>query len=98
MEELPDFTGLVLHLGLTVPCGETGGESLLIEYSEWRRVDGKLFLAGRVAQTQFQVWIANKEILVAWETVAYCIKFRSRDEYLESVKKHQPTLRERLRW
>jgi hypothetical protein len=95
--ETPDFTGCVLHCQISGAGGsEYAVESVLLEFAEWRSLGGRLFLFGRTPEPGPSEWIAGRETGVAWDSVSSFVVFRTREQYLESMHRYKPSLKERL--
>ena len=85
-EELsPDLSGKLVLVFLPATSPE-GPETFLLEYCEWRQVGGRQFLWGRCADLPETNWAPGKETGIAWDSAVAVLLFRSREEYLETVR------------
>jgi hypothetical protein len=77
-DSLPDFSGkvVVFHLGGSPPGVENG---VIMEYAEFRRLGGTLFVVGRGPAWRGTEW--NIPSGVAWSAVVNYLVFPSRAEF-----------------
>jgi hypothetical protein len=91
-QTLPDFSGKWVLIDVAGASPNVG--PVVMESAQFRSYGGRLFLIGRA--TEIAEWLAGVETAVAWDNVSHYQVFDSREHYMERVKRHRPTLRERL--
>jgi|SRR5581483_23624 len=93
-DTLPDFSGKVVWLEIAGAPEERGG--VLLEYVEFRRFSGRVFLVGRMAEWDVSGWLAGTDAAVAWDAVVHYLVFKSREDYQKRATMHKPSLRDRV--
>jgi len=84
-EELPDLSGKLI-LVYVLNSGRGTEDGLLLEYAEFQRQGGRLFLKGRLPNVYGLNWIAGCHGAIAWDSVTQYIIFNSTEDYAERLK------------
>ena len=93
--ELPDFSGkVVVFYAAGLPPGMDAGVTM--QYAEFRRQGGRLFVVGRVPEGVSGDWASRLQCGVAWDSVAHYIVFESLDEMEKRAKAGKPSWLARL--
>jgi len=79
-EEFPDLSGKLVALFVGA---EARGD--VLEYCEWRKIAGRQFIVGRIADIPGQSWAPGREAGVAWDRVDAYYLFRDRAQYVEAA-------------
>jgi hypothetical protein len=93
-EVSPDFSGKVVWLEIAGAPETRGG--VLLEYVEFRKYCGRVFLVGRMAEWDVSGWLAGTDAAVAWDSVVHYLVFKSREDYQKRATTHKPSLRDRV--
>ena len=91
----PDFSGkvVVFYLANAPRDSESG---VVMEYVEFRRLQGRWFLTGRVPEWVDFQWASRLQQAVAWDSVIHYIIFDSREDYERRLALGKPSLAQRL--
>ena len=76
-DDLPDLNGKIVWVELAASSDPNG---VLLEYPEFRREGGRLFLRGRLPGF-VSGWLEGVEAAVAWDAVIHYMVFRSAEDY-----------------
>lgn len=76
-DEIPNLVGKVIWLEIS---GSSDPAGILLEYPEFKRTAGRLFVGGRMAKF-IDGWLAGVEAYVAWDAVVHFLIFNSADDY-----------------
>ena len=95
--ELPDFTGkLVVFYVAGSGANSWGDSGVVLQYVEFRRIGGRLFIVGRMPEKVGVEWVWNLQSGIAWDAVAHYLVFDSQEDYERRTAKAQPGLLKRL--
>jgi hypothetical protein len=93
-DELPDFANKVIWIEMAgAPESRVG---VLLEYVQFRKFAGRVFLIGRMAEWDISGWLAGTEAAVAWDSVIHYLAFKSREDYQQRATTHKPSLRDKV--
>lgn len=95
-KELPDFKGKVVlfYVKNAPPSCENG---IMLEYINFDKRDGRIFLNGRVPKVYEEDWLANCKTVLEWDSVFHYIEFKNLQDYLNRASQYKPTLFERIK-
>ena len=93
--ERPDFSGkvVVCYLANAPRDSESG---IVMEYVEFRQLQGRWFLTGRVPEYVDFQWAARLQQAVAWDAVIHYLVFDSREDYERRAALGKPSLAQRI--
>jgi hypothetical protein len=98
-DDLPDLAGKFVVVYVSSPPTEMNA-GVTLEFGEFRRMGGRLFLLGRLPEKIASEWVVGLQGAVAWDSVVHYVVFRSRDDYQNRVDAYvhsQRTLFQRLK-
>jgi hypothetical protein len=90
----PDLSQKVIWFEISGAPAERGG--ILMEYVEFRSLAGRMFVVGRMLESDVSGWLSGVEAAIAWDAVVHYLVFKSRDDYAQRSTTHKPSLRERV--
>lgn len=93
-ETYPDFSQKVVWFELAGAALDRGG--VLMEYVEFRSLAGRMFITGRMLESDVSGWLSGVEAGIAWDAVIHYLVFKSREDYAQRSATHKPSLRERV--
>lgn len=91
----PDFSGKVVVFYLA-NAPRDSDRGVVMEYVEFRRLQGRWFLTGRVPEYVDFQWASRLQQGVAWDSVIQYLVFDSREDYERRGALCKPSLAQRL--
>lgn len=90
-DTLPDFTGKVVTFYVAdAPRAIDAG--IAMEYLEFKRFGGRLFVTGRVPEISDSQWVSRLQSAIAWDSVVHYLVFDSQEDFRARMATTKPKI------